>query len=250
MSEWKLGCKVSELENITKERDKLLAKLASWKESGLSHVSFVEKQRTTNIKNSLGYDDSSSEEIPSRNKELILSEETSTSDEEFISLGENTSSDEETPPEFKKDKGYNEVPPPIGSFQPPRTDVSCFGVDNLEIRKKLKGQSNSSQSSSESLRETIEKSRHDNKGSGSDKVFSKQVVLSKTYQSTVDHSAVPSRKSFQNTAYFRKPFERGFGNMSQKLCYVCCSPHHLIKDCDYHSEYLSKFPKTTSVNNK
>jgi hypothetical protein len=120
----------------------LLAKLAVWKESGLSHVSFVEKQTTANIKTGLGYDDSSSEEIPTRNMELSLSQETSTSDEEFISLEENTSSDEEspcsTPPVFKKDKGYNEVPPPTGSFQPRRTDVSCFGVDNLEFSKSLK----------------------------------------------------------------------------------------------------------------
>ena len=55
LSEWKLGCKVSELEKITKERDKLLAKLVVWKESDLSHVSFVEKQRTSNIKTGLGY---------------------------------------------------------------------------------------------------------------------------------------------------------------------------------------------------
>lgn len=120
----------------------------------------------------------------------------------------------------------------------------------MEFRKKLKGHSNSSQSSSESLRETVEKPRDDNKGSRNDKVFSKQAVLPKTSQSIVDHSAVPSRQSFQNTANFRKPFGRGFGNMGPKLCYVCYSPHHLIKDCDYHLEYLSKFPKTTFANHK
>lgn len=38
LSEWKLGCKVSELEKVTAERDKLLEKLAVWNESGLSHV--------------------------------------------------------------------------------------------------------------------------------------------------------------------------------------------------------------------
>lgn len=117
LNQWKLGCKVSKLEKVTKERDKLLEKLSVWKESGLSHVSFVEKQITTNIKIGLGYD-SISEEILTRNQELSLSQETSTSDEEFISLEENTSSDEEspylTPPEFKKDKGYNEVPPLLG----------------------------------------------------------------------------------------------------------------------------------------
>lgn len=131
LSEWKLGCKVSELEKVTKERDKLLEKLVVWKESGLLHVSFVEKQRTTNIKTGLGYDNNS-EVLSSRNQELNLSQVTSTSDEEFISLEGNTSSDEEspcsTPPEFKKNKGYNEVPRPPSSFQPPRTDVSCFGV--------------------------------------------------------------------------------------------------------------------------
>jgi hypothetical protein len=58
-------------------------------------------------------------------------------------LDDNTSSDEEypspTPPEYKKDKGYNAVPHPPGSFQPPRKDVPCYGVDNLEFRKKVTG---------------------------------------------------------------------------------------------------------------
>jgi hypothetical protein len=246
LSEWKLGCKVSELEKVTKERDKLLEKLAVWKESGLSHVSFVEKKRTTNIKTGLGYD---SEVLSSRNQELNLSQETSTSDEEFISLDGNTSSDEKspcsTPPEFKKNKSYNEVPPPPGSFQPPRTDVSSYGVDNLEFRKKLKGQSNP-----EPLGESVEAPRDDNKVSEYEKDFSKQAVLPKISQSTADHSALPTRNSFQNTAYQRKPFGNRFGMMGPKLCFVCYSPHHLIKDCDYYSEYLIKYPKTTSTTHK
>lgn len=86
LSEWKLGCKVSELEKVTKERDKYLEKLAVWNESGLSHVSFVEKMKTTNIKTGLGYDDSSSEDIPTRRKELNNLDEISPSDEEFLSL--------------------------------------------------------------------------------------------------------------------------------------------------------------------
>ena len=52
-------------------------------------------------------------------------------------------------------------------------------------------------------------------------IFSKQAVLPKTSQSTADNSEVPSRKSFQNTAYYRKPFGNGFGMMGQKLCFVC-----------------------------
>lgn len=156
-------------------------------------------------------------------------------------MDENTSSDEEspspTPPEYKNDKGYNAVPNPPGSFQPPRKDVSCYGVDNLEFRKKLKGQSNP-----ETLGESVEAPRVD------EKKFSNQAVPSNTSQSTTDHSAVPSRKYFQNTANFRKPFGNGFENIGPKVCCVCYSPHHLIKDCDYHSEYLSKYSKTRSVN--
>ena len=93
---------------------------------------------------------------------------------------------------FKKDEGYHAVPHTVGSFQPPRTDVSCFGVDNLEFRKKLTGQSNSIPSGSESLRKTVEKPRNDIKCSGSDKVFSRQEVLSKTSQSTAGQPAVSS----------------------------------------------------------
>ena len=74
----------------------MLEKLAVWKESGLSHVSFIDKMKTANIKTGLGYNDSSSEDIPTSTKELNNSEEISPSDEEFLSLEENTSSDEET----------------------------------------------------------------------------------------------------------------------------------------------------------
>ena len=38
--------------------------------------------------------------------------------------------------------------------------------------------------------------------------------------------------------------------MGQKLCFVCFSPTHLIKDCDRHSEYLSKFPRNKSNNQR
>jgi hypothetical protein len=226
---------VSELEKVTNERDKLLEKLVVWNESGLSHVQFIEKQRTSNLKTGLGYDNT--EGSPSKSN---LTVDTSTSDEEFISLDDNTSSDEEypspTPPEYKKDKGYNAVPHPPGSFQAHRKDVSCYGVDNLEFRKKLTGQLHS-----EPLGESVEVPRVEEK-----KVL-KQAVPSNTFQSAAVHSAVPQKEYFQNTSNFRKSFGHGFGMMGPKLCYVCYSPHHLIKDCDYHSEYSSKYSKTKSA---
>ena len=77
--------------------------------------------------------------------------------------------------------------------------------------------------------------------------FPKQAVPSNTFQRTADHSAVPQRKFFQNTANFRNTYGRGFGDIGPKVCYVCYSPNHLIKDCNYHSEYLSKYPKTRTA---
>ena len=38
--------------------------------------------------------------------------------------------------------------------------------------------------------------------------------------------------------------------MGEKLCFVCFSPNHLIKDCEHHSEYLRKFPKNRYANQK
>ena len=38
--------------------------------------------------------------------------------------------------------------------------------------------------------------------------------------------------------------------MGQKLCFVCYSPNHLIKDCNHHSRYLNQFPKTKLANHK
>ena len=163
LSEWKLGCKVSELEKVTKERDKYVNKFAAWKEASLSHESYVAKTRRSHIRAGIGYCDetNSSEEVSTSDKESSSSEEYSTCDDDLTNSEENTSSSEEqlseTPPEFKKDKEYHVVPPPPGMFQPPRKDVSSFGVDNLEFRKKLTGQSDSSPSSSKSVREAVEK---------------------------------------------------------------------------------------------
>ena len=49
LSEWKLNCKIAEIEKLTKERDELLAKFDAWNESGLSHVSYVDKQKRAYI---------------------------------------------------------------------------------------------------------------------------------------------------------------------------------------------------------
>ncbi|PWA55505.1 ribonuclease H-like domain-containing protein [Artemisia annua] len=272
-----LGCKVSELEKMTKERDDLLEKLASWKEAGLSHVSFCEKQRRANDKTGLGYgvEYSSSDETTPSAKEQGSSEEISTSEFETCSE-EITSSDEEpispTPPEFKKDEGYHVVPPTTGSFQPPRKDVSCFGVDNLEFRNKLKGQSNSSYSvekveipKDNTHTGNARDSRNENNDKRFSKVFSKPTAFSNFSQRTASHLAVPSRNTFQNTANFRnyfhhsprnhtglgyKPQRTGFGMLNQKLCFVCYSPYHLIKDSNLHSEYLSQYPKTKSAHHR
>ena len=197
LSEWKLGCKVSEIEKLTKERDDLLVKLASWKEAGLSHASFIKKQRRSHVKTGLGYDECNS---PTNSKETLNSEGNSSSDEEFISLDANTSSDDEpidqTPPEFKKNKIYNSVPLPTGFFQPPRTDVSSYGVDNLEFRKKLTGKTGSSLSDSKCLKDDSNV-----QGSGNDQKSSKEAVPSNFSQRTVC-----PKSTFQNTAPFRKTF--------------------------------------------
>ncbi|WP_254485959.1 hypothetical protein, partial [Salmonella enterica] len=55
LSEWKLNCKIAEIEKLTKERDDRIAKFDAWKESGLSHVEYVEKQRRAYIRTGLGF---------------------------------------------------------------------------------------------------------------------------------------------------------------------------------------------------
>lgn len=104
-------------------------------------------------------------------------------------------------------------------------------------------------------KETVEKPKDEN-NNGNDKVSRcsgcvNHKRFSNVSQSTDTFTAVPSRKTFQNTANFGKPFQGiRSGNMGQKLCFVCYSPNHLIINCDFHSEYLSKFPKTKSANHK
>ena len=249
---WELGCKVSEIEKLTSERDKLLQKIDSINRVGLSHVAFVEKKKVISDKTGLGYGiDGSSDEVSPSDKEQTSSEDISTSDDELTSVEDTEPSDKkpvsDSPPKLNKDKEYHTVPPPTGAFQPPRPDVSSYGVDELQFRKKLAGEPKMNRPNDV----YPISSGFVSNGVWFPRSFQNQAVPQNTFQNTASHSAVPLKETFQHTAYSKKPFHhhRGFEMLGPKLCHVCYSPHHLIKDCNYHSAYLSKFPKNKIVKN-
>ncbi|GKB75977.1 hypothetical protein Tco_0942872, partial [Tanacetum coccineum] len=143
-------------------------------------------------------------------------------------------SSESSYPNFQKAKGFHSVPPPTGTIIPPRANVSFTGIDELAIRNKVVNQEKTKSSQPEIDR---------NKVIIEDWVDSddEETVLntSEIQKKTVSNSE-NSETSFEN----RSPNSQdsvgqvsrntGFGHKGGKLCFVCYSPNHLIKDCNLH----------------
>ncbi|GJV92719.1 putative ribonuclease H-like domain-containing protein [Tanacetum coccineum] len=146
----------------------------------------------------------------------------------------NTNSTESLYPNFQKAKGFHAVPPPTGTIIPPRANVSFTGIDELAIRNKVLNQENTKSSQPEIDR---------NKVIIEDWVDSddEETVLnsSETQKKTVFNSE-NSETSFENrspssqNSVGQESRKTGFGNKGGKLCFVCYSPNHLIKDCNLH----------------
>ncbi|GJT64354.1 hypothetical protein Tco_1015834 [Tanacetum coccineum] len=135
---------------------------------------------------------------------------------------------------FKREKAYKAVPPPTGTIIPPRANVSFTGIDELAIRNKVNNQEKIKSSQPEIDR---------NKVIIEDWVDSddEETVLnsSETQKKTVLNSE-NSETSFKNrspssqNSVGQGSRKKGLGNNGGKLCFVCYSPNHLIKDCNLH----------------
>ncbi|GJS50666.1 hypothetical protein Tco_0624028 [Tanacetum coccineum] len=157
--------------------------------------------------------------------------ESSNSMESNISSGDETLTDSAYE-NFKREKAYKAVPPPTGTIIPPRANVSFTGIDELAIRNKVVNQekTKSSQSAIDRNKVIIE-----------DWVDSddEETDVSESQKETAFNSE-NSETSFENrsTKYPKlcgqETRTKGLGNKGGKLCFVCYSPNHLIKDCNLH----------------
>ncbi|GKB99031.1 putative ribonuclease H-like domain-containing protein, partial [Tanacetum coccineum] len=210
----KLEEKQKELDQALKERDDFKVKLEKWSNASVLQNEVLNKQRYVSDKSCIGF-----------------GIESSNSMESDISSGDETLTDS-TYENFKREKAYKAVPPPTGTIIPPRANVSFTGIDELAIRNKVVNQekTNTSQSAIDRNKVIIE-----------DWVDSddEETDVSESQKETVFNTE-NSEESFENrspksqNSVGQESRTKGLGNKGGKLCFVCYSPNHLIKDCNLH----------------
>ncbi|GJR24801.1 putative ribonuclease H-like domain-containing protein [Tanacetum coccineum] len=210
----KLEEKQKELDQALKERDDFKVKLEKWSNASVLQNEVLNKQRYVSDKSCIGF-----------------GIESSNSMESDISSGDETLTDS-TYENFKREKAYKAVPPPTGTIIPPRANVSFTGIDELAIRNKVVNQekTNTSQSAIDRNKVIIE-----------DWVDSddEETDISESQKETVFNTE-NSEESFENrspksqNSVGQESRTKGLGNKGGKLCFVCYSPNHLIKDCNLH----------------
>ncbi|GJX06104.1 hypothetical protein Tco_0194036 [Tanacetum coccineum] len=212
----KLEEKQKELDQALKERDDFKVKLEKWSNAAVLQNEVLNKQRYVSDKSCIGF-----------------GIESSSSMESDISSGDETLTDS-VYENFKREKAYKAVPPPTGTIIPPRANVSFTGIDELAIRNKIVSQEKTQSSQPEIDR---------NKVIIEDWVDSddEETVLnpSETQKKTIlnlenSDTSFENRSPSSQNSVGQGSRKKGIGNNGVKLCFVCYSPNHLIKDCNLH----------------
>ncbi|GJR43999.1 hypothetical protein Tco_1312102 [Tanacetum coccineum] len=210
----KLEEKQKELDQALKERDDFKVKLEKWTNASVLQNEVLNKQRYVSDKSCIGF-----------------GIESSSSMESDISSGDETLTDS-VYENFKREKAYKAVPPPTGTIIPPRANVSFTGIDELAIRNKVVNQEKTKSSQSEIdrnkviIEDWVDSDDEETDVSESQK---ETAVNSKNSQTSFENRSPNSQNSVGQESR-----TKGLGNKGGKLCFVCYSPNHLIKDCNLH----------------
>ncbi|GJT65252.1 retrovirus-related pol polyprotein from transposon TNT 1-94 [Tanacetum coccineum] len=212
----KLEEKQKELDQALKERDDFKEKLEKWSNAAVLQNEVLNKQRYLSDKSCIGFGVESSSGMDSENS------------------SRNTNSSESSYPNFQKAKGFHSVPPPTGTIIPPRANVSFTGIDELAIRNKVLNQENTKSSQPEIDRNKViiedwVDSDDEETVLNSSEIQKKTVSNSENSETSFENRSPSSQNSVGQVS--RKT---GFGHKGGKLCFVCYSPNHLIKDCNLH----------------
>ncbi|GJY85170.1 ribonuclease H-like domain-containing protein [Tanacetum coccineum] len=248
MRDWKLGEKQKEFENVIKERDELKEKLEKWSNATILQTEILNKQKVLSDKTCIGFgvEYSSSEESNNSSGDETLTGP----------LYEN----------FKREKAYKAVPPPTGTIIPPRADVAFTGIDELAIRNKVINKENSESSGTdhescesknrddliknkEQTQNTVKSNTDRNKVIIEDWVDSDDEEVPLGFSEIKKQTVLKSETSSENKSprskdsFGQRSRRRGLGYRDGKVCFVCYSPDHLIKDCDLHERKLKQTQK-------
>ncbi|GJW94843.1 ribonuclease H-like domain-containing protein [Tanacetum coccineum] len=210
----KLEEKQKELDQALKERDDFKVKLEKWSNASVLQNEVLNKQRYVSDKSCIGF-----------------GIESSNSMESDISSGDETLTDS-TYENFKREKAYKAVPPPTGTIIPPRANVSFTGIDELAIRNKVVDQekTKSSQSAIDRNKVIIE----DWVDSDDEETDVSESQKETAFNSENSETSFENRSPNSQNSVGQESRTKGLGNKGGKLCFVCYSPNHLIKDCNLH----------------
>ncbi|GJX43109.1 putative ribonuclease H-like domain-containing protein [Tanacetum coccineum] len=225
----KLEEKQKELDQALKERDDFKVKLEKWSNASVLQNEVLNKQRYLSDKTCIGFGVESSSGMESDNS----SGNTNSTD----SLYEN----------FKREKAYKAVPPPTGTIIPPRANVSFTGIDELAIRNKVLNQENTKSSQPEIDRNKViieDWVDSDDEETDFSEIQKKTVFNSENSETSFENKY--SETSFENkspnsqNSVGQGSRKMGVGHKGGKLCFVCYSPNHLIKDCNFHERTFNQ----------
>ncbi|GJV22676.1 putative ribonuclease H-like domain-containing protein [Tanacetum coccineum] len=211
----KLEEKQKELDQVLKERDDFKVKLEKWTNASVLQNEVLNKQRYLSDKSCIGF-----------------GVESSSSENSDNSSG-NTNSTESLYPNFQKTKGFHAVPPPTGTIIPPRANVS-FKENELAIRNKVVNQEKTKSCQPEIDRnKVIIEDWVDSDDEETDLNFS-EIQKKTVVNSENSETSFENRSPNSQTSVGQGSRTKGLGHKGGKLCFVCYSPNHLIKDCNLH----------------
>ncbi|GJX21883.1 putative ribonuclease H-like domain-containing protein [Tanacetum coccineum] len=204
-------------------------KLEKWSNASVLQNEVLNKQRYLSDKTCIGFGVESSSGMESDN-----------------SSG-NTNSTDSLYPNFQKTKGFHSVPPPTGTIIPPRANVSFTGIDELAIRNKVLNQENTKSSQPEIDRNKViieDWVDSDDEETDFSEIQKKTVFNSENSETSFENKY--SETSFENkspnsqNSVGQGSRKMGVGHKGGKLCFVCYSPNHLIKDCNFHERTFNQ----------
>ncbi|GJT70122.1 hypothetical protein Tco_1029408 [Tanacetum coccineum] len=137
--------------------------------------------------------------------------------------------------QFKKTKDFIQSPQQV-LFIPPRANVSFTGIDELAIRNKVLNQENTKSSQPEIdrnkviIEDWVDSDDEETVLNSSD-IQKKTVLNSENSENIFRHKQGHLARQNSVGQGSRKT---GLGHKGGKLCFVCYSPNHLIKDCNLH----------------
>ncbi|GJW73558.1 putative ribonuclease H-like domain-containing protein [Tanacetum coccineum] len=133
---------------------------------------------------------------------------------------------------FKREKAYKAVPPPTGTIIPPRANVSFTGIDELAIRNKVVNQEKTKSSQPEIDRNKV--IIEDWVDSDDEETDVSEIQKKTVFNSENSETSFENRSPNSQNSVGQESRTKGLGNKGGKLCFVCYSPNHLIKNCNLH----------------